>query len=185
MTADDMKNYDVSFNDIMRIAVDNTQNDANRRLLLFREYTMLIDTPFFALMKLDRENSDTAVMDGKTLVGKIKDVESSNENILVSTNKDGLFGTNYMFMSNLLQEVYQRFDYENFYIMPINIHTCLYVKNSYANDHGRKSTKETDGDILTMMKRMNTELSDSKNILSYSAYQYFGDERGIIMMVQN
>ena len=104
------------------------------------------------------------------------DGEIEIENILMLTNKNDIFGACYMIIPEILEEVYKRFG-ENFYIIPLSIHCVMCVRNGYATKNNTKPTHEVEDDILDAIEEFNdTKTNSWKDILSYKAYYYFGDD---------
>ena len=77
----------------------------------------------------------------------------------------------------MLEEVYDRFNQENFYVLPISVHQVMCVRKGYADHDGQKPLYEVEDDLLCMVEGINDNGNkDWKDILSYKIYYYLGDD---------
>lgn len=178
LTNKDLKDLGVSIENVTEIALSNTLHDRKRRIMTFKEST-LKNNPMFPIMTIPRGMTLGIGSETAQECGVIEDVdlENDNENILMLCNKHDTFGSSYMIISEILEEVFERFNNENFYIVPLSVHQVMCIRAGYVSHNGKKPFYEINDDLLDMVESFNDECNKSwKDILSYKVYYYFGDD---------
>lgn len=101
-----------------------------------------------------------------------------SDGVLVVSNRTGTFATTNILFSDTLNKIYDKFDNENFYIIPMSVHKAFCIKQSYANRNGDYTEKETIEELSDMLEYVNDVMNvNSSEILSYSLYYYLGEDR--------
>lgn len=178
LTNDDLKTFDVDITTVRHCAFHNMANNRKRRLMTFKEYTIKGNLLYPLLTTPRNFHMST----GEHSCGVLEDItyddetNDEQENILVMTNKNDIFGASYMVVQEMLDEVYNRFG-ENFYILPMSTHFVMCVREKYVTKDNQKPLYEVEDDILDMVEDFNdSQNKDWKDILSYKAYYYIGND---------
>lgn len=176
LTNQELKEYDVSFDDILVQAMNNSSHDRNKRLMRMRDSLMMRENPISPLCVSIPK--DMPLMVGKGQPGIIRDIdEDDNENVLVVRNSKGPLGSAYGFLQSTLDEVYERFNKTNFYILPMSVDEVMFVSEKYATHNHSIPQEYVEDDLLDMIECNNdAKDSDWKNVLSYRIYYYLGDD---------
>ena len=177
LTVNELTDYGISIDIAYSKALENTLRNRKRRIISLREY-MVMHEVAYPLINISEKVKGGFVNEKQS--GIIEDIsydgEIEIENILMLTNKNDIFGACYMIIPEILEEVYKRFG-ENFYIIPLSIHCVMCVRNGYATKNNTKPIHEVEDDILDAIEEFNdTKTNSWKDILSYKAYYYFGDD---------
>lgn len=177
LTNEEIEGMGVSVDEVRQAAFRNTGSDRKRRIFTFKE-SVLKDNPMFPVISMPK--GFMAVSGDQTQApGYIEDVdmETGQENVLIITNRMSAFGSCYMIIPSMLEEVYSRFNQENFYVIPVSVHQVMCVRKSYADHNGQKPLYEVEDDLLSMVENINDHSNkDWKDILSYKIYYYLGDD---------
>lgn len=182
LTEDDLKKYDISFDEAFKVAKENSLSDRKRRILPLREY-ILQSEMLYPLVNV-APNAKMGVGNGAGVLDDIDD-ETHIENVVVLCNRTDTFGATYMCIPEILEEVYQRFNYENFYILPMSIHHAWCIRKDYATKNGDKPLSYAEDDLLSMVEEFNdTQNKSWKDILSYKIYYYIGDDGKHVFPIQ-
>ena len=182
ITEDDLKTLNVSKKQLYKMALINSRK--NKRLRICPLSESFNENPLFAISKKDismKIGFDTN--DGPCIINDVN-TEDEEENILACYNKNRPFGSTYIFMPYVLKEISNRFDNDNFYIIPISRHQVWYVKESYLINDCNKNPRYINIDLLDMLE----EYNDTKNkkwsdVLSYNLY-YCNGMNNIILINQ-
>ena len=87
------------------------------------------------------------------------------------------YGASFGLTQKTFMEVAERFNNENFYIIPMSIHQVMFVKQSYASGHGRKTMAQTEDDLGDMLYQINDSMNKNwRDILSYHFYYHISDD---------
>lgn len=178
LTNEDLKRWNIDIDTAQNIALQNTATDRKRRIMTFKEST-LKNNMMYPLMRIPQGALIGAGGDSMSNCGIIEDTdrESGKENVLMVCHKNDMFGASYIAVPEVLDEVYSRFNNENFYIIPLSIHSVMCVRDKYVTYNGTKPIYEVEDDLLDMIESFNDEVNESwKDILSYKIYYYFGDD---------
>lgn len=178
----DLERYGISFESAFKTAKDNSLYDRKRRILPLSEYMMQSEL-LYPLVNI----SPHAKMGCGNGAGIISDVDTENnvDNVLVLCNRTDTFGATYMCIPEILEEVYQRFNYENFYILPMSIHHAWCVRQKYATKDNEKPIQYVEDDLLSMVEEFNdTQNKNWNDILSYKIYYYIGDDGKHVFPIQ-
>ena len=182
LTEEDLKKYNVSFDEAFKIAKDNSLSDRKRRILPLREYMMQSEL-LYPLVNII-PNAKIGCGNGAGVLDDI-DTEHDKNNVVVLCNRTDTFGATYMCIPEVLDEVYHKFDNENFYILPMSIHHAWCVRQSYANKDNTKPMQYVEDDLLGMVEEFNdTQNKNWKDILSYKIYYYIGDDGKYVFPIQ-
>jgi hypothetical protein len=188
LTNQELENYGVTVDEAIKKAIENSENDKSRRLLSLRESLMsknnlfvpISETPISGPIMMQTGNFSNNGMNAI-----VNDINEDEENVVVVTSSKGKLGASYGMLSSTIQEVYDRFDHENFYIVPMSTDEMMYIKQSYATNNGKKPLSYVEDDILDMLELNNQKVNgDWKNIMSYRAYYYSGDDGNSIIPVK-
>jgi len=184
LTNAELQSFGITVEDAYREAFDNTKHDKKRRIMTFKESTLKNNVMYPVLTF----PSGMTLGTGGTSInncGLIEDVDPNDntENILMLCNKYDIFGAAYMIVPSILEEIYERFDYENFYIIPLSIHVVMCVKGSYVTRN--KKIYEAEDDLLDMIEAYNDQNNKSwQDILSYKIYYYMGDDGKKLFLIK-
>ena len=187
-TNQEISDFGVDINTVYSEAIKNTSTSSKRRVMTFKEYTLMhsLMYPMLSIPKGLMMGSGSSKMNE---CGILEDVTYNNEdntsieNILMITNKNDIFGASYMIIPDILEEIYNRFR-ENFYILPLSIHCVMCVRANYVTKNNTKPLYEVEDDILdTVEDFSDTENKSWKDILSSKAYYYFGDDGKVIFPI--
>lgn len=186
LTNQEIANLNIDINEVYADVMKNTAENRKRRIMTFKEYTIMHNL-LYPLINIPKELS-FALKEDNTC-GVIEDVtynhedNTKTENILMLTNKNDVFGASYIAVPDILDEVYDRLG-ENFYIIPLSIHCAMCVRSGYATKNNTKPIYEVEDDILDTIETFNDTNNKSwKDILSYKAYYYFGDDGKTIIPI--
>ena len=185
LTKEDLKQFNVSAEEVKNTALHNTAYDRKKRILTFKEST-LKNNPMYPILRVPQGMSMGTGGRSMTDCGIIQDTddESGVDNILILSNKADMFGASYIASYEVLDEVYDRFN-ENFYIIPLSIHQVMCVRSNYVSKNGQKPQHEVDDDLLDMIEGFNDNNNKSwKDILSYKIYYYFGDDGKKLFLIK-
>ena len=188
LTNQDLKNMNIDIDTVYSNALKNTATNRKRRIISFKEYSIMHNI-MYPMLTIPKEMIMSYNNDDISSCGMIEDVtydyegDIETENILMITNKNDIFGACYMAIPDILDEIYDRFG-ENFYILPLSIHCLMCVRSNYATKNNTKPLYEVEDDILDTIENFNDTYNESwKDILSYKAYYYFGDDGKIILPI--
>lgn len=184
LTFQDLSNYNISEDELYTVAIHNMGTDRKRRMLTVKEH-MLSKNTLYPLLKVPH-GSMLALGMGQNDMGIIEEeTEDGTCNVLVLTNKQNVFGAGYMLVPEILRNVYEKFDYENFYILPMSVHYVICVRSGYVTDEGEKPFYEVEDDLLDTIEQINENTEESwENILSYRIYYYLGDDGNRLMAIK-
>lgn len=186
LTNEDLKNMNVEPYTAMTFAMHNSSNDRKRRIMTFKEST-LKNNLMYPVLQIPKGMMMGAGGHSMADCGIIQDTDEEKEcdNILILCNKHDTFGASYMVLPSILDEVYARFNEENFYIIPLSIHQVMCVRLGYASRNGEKPSYEVEDDLLDMIEAFNDTNNKSwKNILSYKIYYYYGDDGKKLFLIK-
>lgn len=188
LTKQELEKYGVSVEDAISKAVENSENDKSRRLLSLRESLMCKNNLFVPISEVPVNGPimmSTGNFANNGMNALVNDINEDEENVVVVMSSKGRLGASYGMLKNTIQEVYERFDYENFYIVPMSTDEMMYIKESYATNNGKKPLSYVEDDILDMLELNNQKVNgDWKNIMSYRAYYYSGDDGNNIIPIK-
>ena len=185
LTKEDLKNLNVSTEEVKNVALHNTTYDRKKRVMTFKENTFK-NNPMYPVLSVPQNMHMGVNTNRSSDFAMIQDVDSETgeENILMLGNKADIFGASYIASKEILEEIYHRFD-ENFYIIPLSVHQVMCVRTSYASQNGEKPSYEVDEDLLDMIESFNDDNNKSwKDILSYKIYYYLGDDGKRLFVIQ-
>lgn len=187
LTNDDLKQWNVDQEEVSKVAFDNSLHDRKKRIMTFKEHVMK-DSPMYPILRIPQGMSiGASAGDSSSSCGVIRDVddETSKNNILIICNKNDAFGASYMAIPEVLEEVHERFDNEDFYIIPLSVHQVMCIRNSYATFNKTKPIHEVEDDLLDMIEDFNDANNSSwQNILSYKIYYYFGNDGKKLFLIK-
>jgi hypothetical protein len=180
----DIKRYNVSEDVLQITAVRNTENNRKKRLVLLSDNIAMSNMLYPISTKAPGASMGLSNQNGGPTLGILQDKTDDKENILVVTNKSAPFGAQYMLLPSVLDEVYKRFDYENFYILPMSRHQAWYIRRGYATQDETKPWRYVEDDLLDMIEEYNdTQNKSWQDILSYKIYYYIGDDGKLIVPI--
>lgn len=187
LTEDELKTFNVTTEEAKKTAMYNTGTDRKRRVMTFKE-SILKNNPMYPVLTIPQ--GMTMSIGGRNNQGEpgvMQDTDDAKQcdNVLILCNKHDTFGSSYMAIPEILEEVYERFNQENFYIVPLSIHQVMCVRSGYASHEGTKPHYEVDDDMLDMIEAFNDGNNRSwKDILSYKIYYYFGDDGKKLFLIK-
>lgn len=183
LTNSEIESYGVDLDVVKATAIHNSSKDRRKRIVSFKE-SILRTNPMHPLLHVP----DAEIMLGANQqnAGILKDVdENGNANLLMVTNTADAFGASYAFLPEVLEELYERFNYNNFYLLPLSVHSMLCVKSSYVTKNGEKPLQQTEDDLLSLVLYMNDSNNKSwKDILSYRIYYFTGNDGKVIVSIK-
>ena len=183
LTNEELENMNISVSEAKQVALKNTTNDRKRRLLTMKESTIK-DDMMYPILQIPEGMMIGAGGKGPQSCGIIVDTEENRDNVLILCNKDGAFGASYMTVFSVLNEIYERFGCENFYIVPLSVHEIMCIRVGYVTHEGEKPLQEVEDDLLTMIESFNDSSNNSwKNILTYKIYLYYGDDGNKLFLI--
>lgn len=193
LTQADVEKMNVDVNEIKKTAKKNTSSKRTRRIWTLKEFTTQ-DNPLFPLSKMpdksvmqlsvnNQQHPEMMPMRQNNFVFDI-DIETGVANILMIGDRTGVFGAAYMTSSDMLDEVYNRFNKSNFYVIPFSIHCLMCVRGDYASSNGEKPSYAVEDDLLSMLEKYNDTAKTWKDILSYKIYYYYGDDGNKLVMIK-
>ena len=103
LTEEDLKKYNVSFDEAFKIAKDNSLSDRKRRILPLREY-MIQSELLYPLANII-SNAKIGFGDGAGVLEDI-DTEYGMDNIVVLCNRTDTFGATYMCIPEVLDAIH-------------------------------------------------------------------------------
>ena len=148
LTNEDLKNMNVEPYTVMTFAMHNSSNDRKRRIMTFKEST-LKNNLMYPVLQIPKGMMMGAGGHSMAECGIIQDTDEEQEcdNILILCNKHDTFGASYMVLPSILDEVYARFNEENFTLFHfLFIRLCVYVQ--VASRNGEKPRYEVEDDLL-------------------------------------
>lgn len=178
LTEEELENLNVTLDEVKTVASKNTNYDKKKRILTFKESTLKNNT-LYPVLQIPEKMAMGVDGDSPEICGFVQDTDNEKEcdNILMLCNKYDIFGSSYMAVPEILEEVYERFNQENFYIVPLSIHQVMCVRSGYASCEGKKPFYEVEDDLLDMIESFNDKNNKSwKDILSYKIYYYIGND---------
>lgn len=178
LTNEELIDFDIDIEEAFKTAIENSSNNRKKRILTFKEHGIK-NHNLYPILKIPEDMMMCMSGDTPTECGVVFDTDKklNCDNILIICNKNVPFGASYMVIPEVLDEVYTRFNYDNFYIVPLSIHHIMCIRYGYASDNGRKPLYEIEDDLLDMIEDFNdSKNKDWKDILSYKIYNYFGDD---------
>lgn len=188
LTNQELSEFGVDIDTVYSEAMFNTSTNRKRRIMTFKEYTIM-HSLLYPLLTIPKGMTIGSGGENARECGILEDVtydretEICTENILMVTNKNDIFGASYMVIPDILEEIYDRFE-ENFYMLPLSIHCIMCVRYSYATKDNTKPIYEVEDDILDTIEEFNDRENKSwKDILSYKAYYYSGDDGKVIFPI--
>lgn len=142
VTRDLAEKWDVSVDTIVQLAKENTMK-------LFKA----TNRPLFDVIK--------------SLLGDVLGNEkiASFPPIYVLSNDQGVCGSMFLAMKNVLDDIRKEIGVEKYYILPSSIHELLLVTNENVNPNK----------LASMVRHVNTTQVQPEEILSYSVYEYSKD----------
>lgn len=185
LTEEELKELNVSINEVKQVAFKNTKHDRKKRIMTFKE-NILKDNIMYPVLQIPEGMTIGAGGHSMADCGIIQDVDEEKkcDNILILCNKHNTFGSSYMVIPEILEEVYERFNEENFYIVPLSIHQIMCVRSGYVSHEGEKPRYEIEDDLLDMIESFNDNNNKSwKDILSYKIYYYFSEDGKILFPI--
>ena len=186
LTNEDLKLMNIEIDEVRKTAVSNSSHDRKRRIMTFKEST-LKNNMMYPVLQIPKGMMMGAGGHSMAECGIIQDTDEEKEcdNILILCNKHDTFGASYMVLPSVFDEVYNRFNEENFYIIPLSIHQVMCVRSGYASHEGEKPQYEVEDDLLDMIEAFNDTNNKSwKNILSYKIYYYFGNDGKKLFLIK-
>jgi hypothetical protein len=186
LTNKDLENMGVELSTVKEIAVHNSSHDRKRRIMTFKE-NVIMSNLMYPVLQIPKGMMMGAGGNSPSECGIIQDVDEANgcDNILILCNKHNAFGSSYMVLPSVLDEVYNRFNQENFYIIPLSIHQVMCIRSGYATHDNEKPRYEVEDDLLDMIEQFNDTNNKSwKNILSYKIYYYYGDDGKKLFLIK-
>lgn len=182
----DLETYGIDDKKLYQTAKENTLNDRKKRIVNFEE-NILMDNPMYPLCKMPSGHSmGVSGPQGEGIGGIINAFDKEGtENILVLKNKQSCFGSIYFCFSEVLDEVYSRFNDNNFYILPISTHEVWCIKRSYLLKQNTVITqKEVEDDLLDLVEEVNDNRNESwQDVLSYNLYYFIGDDGKMVFPI--
>ena len=183
LTNQEIEQYGVDVATVKQKAIENSSHDRRKRVVSFKD-SILRTNPMYPLLRIP----DMPVIMGSNQqnAGILEDVdEDGNANLLMVMNTVNMFGASYAFLPEVLDELYERFNRENFYLLPLSVHFMLCVKSSYATRDGEKPIQQAEDDLLDLVLHMNDHNNKSwKDILSYRIYYFIGDDGKVIVPIK-
>lgn len=188
ITKKDIKNMGLNRNHIIEQSNMNTNCDRKRRI-----YDMFQNTfsklSCFPLLKTGQEvKKMLTVMDFENnQVPNFFDKEPGEDNpdnVLIISNKFNVLGANYIFSNSMINEISERFDNDNFYIIPTSTHEIVCARRNYVTENGKIPNYEVEDDLLDMVEQLNDEKEEQENILSYRLYYYMRDDGNKIIAIK-
>lgn len=187
LTKQELEGLDITIEDARVDVMNIMGNSRKRRVLTFRDFSMQ-DAMFYPVMNMPPHMMMQIGGKGEPQ-GFMQDVEydfesnKKTENVLIVTNQNNCLGSGYICIPSMMMDVYDRFQ-ENYYIVPMSVHQCMCIRQSYASKKGKKPTYETEDDLLQMVEDFNDrENSSWKDILTYKLYYYIGDDGHVIVPI--
>lgn len=187
LTEEELMFFNVTIDEAKQVAMYNTGTDRKKRIMTFKE-NLMKNNPMYPVLTVPQGMSmGINGRNGQSEPGILHDTDEEHgyDNILILCNKHDTFGSAYMVVPEVLEEVYERFNHENFYIVPLSIHQVMCVRSGYATHEGEKPHYEVDDDMLDMIEAFNDGNNKSwKDILSYKIYYYFGDDGKKLFLIK-
>ena len=169
----DMKKFNVKFQKLSKQAQDNHNNDKKMRISTLKE-NIAKQSVFAPVIRIP--DSAMTMTEGNMPGTIIDKDDNGNENILVVTNSMDVFGTSYMASQNMINEIWNRFRKENFYMISMTQNKLMCIREKYMTENGTKSKVEYEDDLFGMIDKMNSQVENWKDILSYRLYYFIGDD---------
>lgn len=180
-TQKDIDKYGIDEDTLFNTASNNTVTDRSKRILTPMQH-MSMNTAYYPVMgKI--EGKMMAVTENNQPLGIIGG-QDDKDNILVLCNKRNWFGSMYITQTKILDEIYERFDKTNFYIIPVSLFYVMCVKSTFAMQDGEKPIEEAEDDLMDMLEQLNDSMNDYHNVLSYKIYYYFGDDNKQLFLIK-
>lgn len=186
ITKDDLSKWNVDLETVQHIAKHNTEYDRKKRIMTFKQ-SALKNNIMYPLLQVPQGLTMGVGGNSAAECGIIQDVDeqTGNNNIIVLCNKYDVFGAAYMTIPEVLEEVWSRFNGENFYIIPLSVHQVICVRNNYVTHDNEKPVYEVEDDLLDMIESFNDSNNKSwKDILSYKIYYYFGNDGKKLFLIK-
>ena len=184
---DDLDNLGIDKQQVHNTAVKNAMAKRRFRISPLLEH---MDHSMFSPLAIKVPGSE--VKTGTELFNKtVVDVNptTGEENILACKLKNRPFGAAYIFLPDVLEEVYRRFNHQEFYILPVSVHEAWFIKGSYVSHNNKRRYKDVEIDLLDLLEEYNdTQNGSWRDILSYGLYYYLGNannEGQVIMPISN
>lgn len=176
---EDIEKYNTSYDEIMEIANKNTYNSINRRIKTLTEEVMSRDT----MSPIMTRNKNSVIATNEDANAIIMDHDEENDNVLIVSNRDHMYGASYMLDFNTLDIVYDRLG-SNFYIIPLSVHEIMCVSSSFLYKvNESKDIYEIEDDLLDMLFELNSK-NKNDDVLTYQIYEYFGSDGRSIMPIK-
>lgn len=183
LSNEDTKKYGVTIETLREVAMKNAEHSRKKRLVTLSDSIAMTNMLYPLAVKMPGTSMGVGGQGGPT-IGVLQDVSEDQENILVVTNKGVPFGAQYMLLPSVLEEVYARFNNENFYILPMSRHQAWYIRRGYVTHDETKPWQYVEDDLLDMIEEFNdTQNKSWKDILSYKLYYYIGDDGKLIVPI--
>ncbi len=186
ITNSDLATWNVDIETVRKSAQHNTAYDRKKRIMTFKEST-LKNNMMYPILQIPQGMTMGAGGHSMADCGIIQDVDTETgcNNIIMLCNKYDVFGSAYMAIPEVLEEVWTRFDGENFYIIPLSIHQVMCVRDGYVTHDDEKPVYEVEDDLLDMIESFNDSNNKSwKDILSYKIYYYFGNDGKKLFLIR-
>lgn len=178
LTKEELSKFNVDIDEVKKTALCNSSNDRKRRVMTFKQH-ILKDNILYPILRMPKQSMMGVSSRSMPDIGIVEDIDEENnrDNVLMICNKHDTFGASYMVIPEVLEEVYERFSEENFYVIPLSVHQVMCIRHGYASHEGEKPQHEVEDDLLDMIEEFNDSNNKSwKDILSYKIYYYYGDD---------
>lgn len=177
LTYDDLKNYNISEDELYSAAQENVSNDTHKRIINATRIGFAQKELMYPLMKF-KDIGD--MLGSQGMIASVNDSEDGNDTLLVITNKYDADGSMYMFDPSTLQNISERMN-DSFYILPNSRHSVLCVSKKYVTKD--KTVEEAEDDLLDMVFKLNRK-SEEDDILSYRIYYYSKDDGRTLLSIK-
>lgn len=180
LTKEELKKLNIDTKEVQKTAFENTSNDRKKRILTFKE-DIVKNQVMYPILSIPK-NANVGV---EECSGFINDTNEDCDNVLMLSNKYGIFGSSYMVVPEILYQIYERFGNENFYIIPMSVHQLMCIRSGYVSHDGKKPFYEVEDDLLDMVEEFNDHSSKTwEDVLSYRVYYYHGDDGNKLSIIK-
>ena len=186
VTNADIQKWHTNADEVFDKAKENMECDRRKRVLSLSESLMQFN-PYYPIAVLPPVPYVMVTGSNDVQPGVIyeRDEDTECENVIVVTSSKESFGASYAFIPSTLSEIYERFKYDNFYMIPMSIHRMMCVRQSYLTKKGTKPTTHVEDELLDLIYRFNdSSKTDYKSVLSYRIYLFSGDDGGKLISIK-